>query len=238
MILNLKFKKKFKKKNNCILNFYNNMTIQWYGQSCFKISSTGGHLTLITDPFDKSVGLSPPRVSADIVTVSHDHFDHNNIKAISGDPFLVNSPGEYEVKGIKIIGVSSFHDENKGEERGQNTIYLIEMDGLKLCHLGDFGEEKLTPNQLEALNSVDILFMPVGGVFTIDAAKAGKIAKQVEPAIIIPMHYKIKGLQIDLEKVDRFVKEMGEEEKKPVNKFTIKKKDLSGKKMELVVMKP
>lgn len=214
------------------------MTIQWYGQSCFKINSPGGHLTVVTDPFDKSIGLTPPRISADIVTVSHDHFDHNNIKTVSGDPFVINMPGEYEVKGVKIIGVNSFHDNEQGKERGSNTIYLIEMDDLTVCHLGDFGEETLSPNQLEALNTVNILIIPVGGVYTIDASKAGKIIKQVEPNIVIPMHYKIKGLKVDLDGVDKFTKEMGMEKTTPVNKFTVKKKDLNSKKMEVVLMKP
>ena len=214
------------------------MTINWYGQSCFKISNQGGHLTLIIDPFDKSIGLIPPRGAADIVLVSHDHRDHNNIKAIAGAPFIVNGPGEYEVKGVSINGIASYHDKKEGEERGSNTIYLIEMDKIKVCHLGDFGQEKLSDSQLEVIGDVDILMIPVGGEYTIGASEAAKIAKQIEPRLIIPMHYKVPHLSIDgLATPDDFLKEMGVEEKTVIEKLTLKEKDLSSKEMEVVLFK-
>lgn len=213
------------------------MTINWYGHSCFKITSQGGHLTVITDPFDKSIGLNPPRGSADIVTVSHHHSDHNNVKAISGEPFVVDGPGEYEIKGVNIVGVSSFHDSNKGAERGQNTIYVIKVDRIKICHLGDFGEERLSDRQLEAIGQVDILMAPVGGNYTIGAKETAKISKQIEPQIIIPMHHKLPGLKLDLAGVDEFLKEMGVEEKTAVEKITLRKKDLTNGDMKVVVMK-
>lgn len=214
------------------------MTISWYGHSCFKISNQGGHLTLIIDPFDKSIGLTPPRGTADIVLVSHNHHDHNNIKALAGKPFIVDGPGEYEVKGVSINGIASYHDNKKGEERGVNTIYLIEMDKIKICHLGDFGQEKLSDSQLEAIGNVDVLVIPVGGKYTIDALEAAKIAKQIEPHLIIPMHYKISGLSIDgLDSADGFLKEMGVEKKVIVDKLTLKGKDLSTKEMEVVLFK-
>jgi L-ascorbate metabolism protein UlaG (beta-lactamase superfamily) len=213
------------------------MTINWYGHSCFKITNQGGHLTIITDPFDKSVGLTPPRGNADIVTVSHDHSDHNNIQAISGQPFIIDAPGEYEIKGIKIIGCSSYHDKKKGEERGLNTIYLMEIDKLRVCHLGDFGQERLTDRQLEALGQVDVLIVPVGGTYTIEAAEAVKVAEQLEPHLIIPMHYKLPGLKINLAGLDNFLKEMGLDKKPALDKLTIKKKDLAGKEMEVVIFK-
>ena len=178
------------------------MTITWYGHSCFKIDNQGGHLTIITDPFDKKIGLTPPRGNADIITISHNHYDHNNVKAISGEPFVIETPGEYEVKEIRILGVPGYHDNEKGKERGINIIYLIKIDGIKICHLGDMGQEKLTDKQLELINDVDILMIPVGGVYTIDAKKAVKIIKQIEPSIIIPMHYKLPGLTEELAKVD------------------------------------
>ncbi len=213
------------------------MTINWYGHSCFKITNQGGHLTIITDPFDKSVGLTPPRGNADIVTVSHDHSDHNNVQAISGQPFIIDAPGEYEIKGIKIIGCSSYHDKKKGEERGLNTIYLMEIDKLRVCHLGDFGQERLTDRQLEALGQVDVLIVPVGGTYTIEAAEAVKVAEQLEPHLIIPMHYKLPGLKINLAGLDNFLKEMGLDKKPALDKLTIKKKDLAGKEMEVVIFK-
>lgn len=215
----------------------NYMTISWYGHSCFKITNQGGHLTIITDPFDKSIGLTPPRASADIVTVSHDHSDHNNIKAISGQPFIINGPGEYEVKGVRTIGVSSFHDKKQGEERGLNTIYVIELDKIKICHLGDFGQERLENGQLEIIGQADILMIPIGGTYTIDASEAVKIAEQIEPHLIIPMHYKLPNLKINLAGLPEFLKEMGLEKKSAVDKITLKKKDLVGKEMEVVVFK-
>jgi len=214
------------------------MTISWYGHSCFKITNQGGHLTIITDPFDKNIGLKPPRASADIVTVSHQHNDHNNIKAISGEPFIIDGPGEYEIKGIRIIGCSSFHDKEQGQKRGLNTIYLIEVDKIRLCHLGDFGEKQLSDEQLEAIGPVDILIMPIGGVYTIGAAEAVKAAEQIEPHLIIPMHYKLSGLKIDLAGLEEFLKELGLNKKPAIEKLTIRKKDLVGKEMEVVVMKP
>lgn len=217
------------------------MTISYYGHSCFKIASQGGHFTIITDPFDKKIGLNPPRVAADLVTISHDHYDHNNIKAVSareqGTPFIINSPGEYEIKGINITGVSSFHDQQKGKERGQNTIYLIKMDGLCLCHLGDLGQKQLSDSQLEAIGQIDVLMIPIGGTYTISAKEAVSIVNQLEPSLVIPMHYKLPGLNIDLAKVDEFLHETGLEKKKPVEKLVVKKKDLTDKEMEVVVMK-
>jgi len=213
------------------------MTISWYGHSCFKITNQGGHLTIITDPFDKSIGLIPPRGSADIVTISHDHYDHNNVKAISGSPFVVNNPGEYEIKGIRIIGCPSFHDKKQGKERGLNTIYLIKIDKIRICHLGDLGQERLTDEQLEAIGYVDILIIPVGGLYTIGASEAVKIAKQLEPNLIIPMHYKLPGLKINFASLNEFLKEMGLNKKPAVDKLTIKKKDLAGKEMEVIAMK-
>lgn len=213
------------------------MTLTWYGHSCFKIVGNGGQITIFTDPFDKSVGLTPPRGNADIVTVSHNHFDHNNIKAISGNPFVVDGPGEYEIKGVKIAGCQSFHDNKQGKEKGTNAIYLIEVDKIRLCHLGDFGQDSLTDSQLETIGEVDILLTPVGGETTIDAEKAVKIAEKIEPSVIIPMHFYLPDLKFKLAKVDDFLKEMGIEKKIAVDKLTLKKKDLSGEKMKVILMK-
>jgi len=213
------------------------MTIRWYGHSCFKISSQGDHLTIVTDPFDKSIGLTPPRLSADIVTVSHHHYDHDNVKSLSGDPFIIDGPGEYEVKGVKVLGCSSFHDQKQGRERGENTIYLIEMDEIRVCHLGDFGQSQLSNRQLEALGQVDILMIPVGGHYTISAKESAQITKQLGPRLIIPMHYHLPSLKIKLDKVDSFLREMGLNGKKPIEKLVVKKKDLESKKMEVVVMR-
>jgi len=214
------------------------MTISWYGHSCFKITNQGGHLTMLTDPFNKSIGLTPPRVTADIITVSHDHTDHNNIKSIGGNPFIIDGPGEYELKGVKVLGLASFHDQKKGAERGLNTIYLIEVDRIKICHLGDLGEERLSDEQIEALGQVDILLIPVGGTFTIGAKQAIEVINQIDPKLVIPMHYQLPNLTIKLEGVEKFLKEIGSGKQQPVDKLTLKKKDLDEGQAKVIVMKP
>ncbi|MBU1177166.1 MAG: MBL fold metallo-hydrolase [Patescibacteria group bacterium] len=215
------------------------MIINWYGHSCFKITNQGGHLIVLTDPFDKKTGLNPPRCSADIVTVSHQHYDHNNVKAITGmegsQPFIIDSAGEYEIKGVSIVGCRSFHDQEKKE---QNIIYVMEIDKIRICHLGDFGQDKLEDKQIEKIGNIDILMIPVGGNCTIEAKRAVKIVNQIEPRIIIPMHYNLPGIKIKLDDVKDFLKEMGLNGIEAVDKLTIKKKDLIGKEMEVILMKP
>ncbi|MBU4143035.1 MBL fold metallo-hydrolase, partial [Patescibacteria group bacterium] len=146
------------------------MVITWYGQSCFKIQS--GEIVIFTDPFDKEIGLTPPRGQANIVTVSHNHLDHNNCEALTGESLVVKGPGEYESGGVEINGIFSFHDDKEGKERGVNTIYAIEIEGIKICHLGDLGQSKLTAEQVEKINGIDILMIPVGGIYTIDGETA------------------------------------------------------------------
>lgn len=218
------------------------MRITWYGHSCFKLmvkSNNGSKITIIIDPFDKSVGLTPPRGTADIVLVSHDHYDHNNVKAIGGEPFVIEGPGEYDVKGVFIKGIYSFHDKSKGAERGINTIYAIETEDMKICHMGDFGENELSSSQLDKVGDVDILMVPVGGVYTINGTEAIKVINQIEPKIVIPMHYqtsKFPKLSNKLNSVDKFLEEIGEK-KETVEEISVQKKDLTEEKMRVVVMK-
>ena len=211
------------------------MIITWIGHSCFKIQDKIGPdgITVVTDPFDKTVGLKVPNFEADIVTVSHDHYDHNNAKSLRGEPFVIDGAGEYDVKGVLVHGVSSQHG---GEKKEENIIYRFEVDGISISHLGDLGHV-LDNKQLEVVVGTDILMIPVGGKYTIDAKKAVEVVSQIEPRIVIPMHYKMPGLKItDIEGVDKFVKEMGlkptEEEK-----LKISKKDLPQEDMELVILK-
>jgi len=213
------------------------MVITWYGQSCFKIQS--GEIVVFTDPFDKSIGLTPPRGQADIVTVSHNHPDHNNRESLSGSPLLIEGPGEYEAKGVNVKGVFAYHDDKEGRERGIVTIYVIEIEGIKICHLGDLGQKKLTDEQLEQIDEADILMIPVGGTATLDGEQAVEVINQIEPRIVIPMHYKIPGLTLGFkpEGVEEFLKEMGVGKKEAVEKLTLKKKDLPPEDMEVVVMK-
>ncbi len=218
------------------------MNIQYYGHSCFKIvTKPNGRNTddvvVFFDPFDKSIGLKPPQGRADIVFVSHlQHSDHNNIGVFKGEPIVVDTPGEYSVKGINVTGVDSFHDDKEGAERGRNTVFVLETEGIKVCHLGDLGTD-LNEKQMEAIGAVDILFIPVGGTFTIDGKQAGKLVKKIEPKIVIPMHYKAPGIKLNISDEKEFCAEMGNCPKEKINKINIKEKDLVDKNMEVVLMK-
>lgn len=217
------------------------MNIIWQGQSCFQIITQRGknnQVRIVIDPFSEEIGLKLPKLEADILLVSHNHYDHNNIKAISGNPFLIEGPGEYEIKEIFIQGISSFHDNCQGRERGENTIYTLEAEGMKICHLGDFGQKELTSEQLEKIGDIDILMIPIGGIYTIDSKGAIKVMSQIEPKIIIPMHYQIPKLKIKLEGLEKFLKTMGIKSIEPLNKLSIKKKDLSEEEVKIIVLKP
>ncbi len=212
------------------------MVITWYGQSCFKVQS--GELVLALDPFNKELGLTPPRFRADIVVVTHEHWDHNNADSIPEGAFVVRGPGEYEVKGVTISGIPTYHDNVGGKERGQNTVYRIEMEDMRVCHMGDFGEEKMRPETLEVLGEVDILLIPVGGTYTIDAETAAEVVNAIEPKVVIPMHYAIPGIKPKLGDVSLFLKEMGAKAVEAQDRFTIKKKELAAEKTEVVVLRP
>lgn len=214
------------------------MVITYYGLSCFKIQS--GETVIAVDPFSKESGLTPPRFEAHAVLVTHDHENHNNIESLSNKNdgiFKITGPGEYEFKGILVRGIESFHDSKNGKTKGKNTIYMIEWEGMKLAHMGDYGEETLRGEIQEALGTPDILFVPVGGVDTIDSEVAAKFVNKVEPRIIIPMHYKISGLKTKLDGVDIFMKEMGEKVEAE-EKLTIKKNALpAAEESRIVILK-
>lgn len=212
------------------------MIITWQGHSCFKIQDKTGTdgLTLVTDPYDKSIGLKLSNFEADIITVSHDHKDHNCTSALRGNPHIIDSAGEYDIKGVMVEGILSYHDSGQGAERGINIIYRIEMDDITICHLGDLGHI-LENKQLEKLEGIDILLIPIGGKYTIDAKKAVEVISQIEPRIVIPMHYKTPGVNIDIDGLEKFVKELGLTPTKE-EKLKISKKDLPQEDMELVVL--
>ncbi len=213
------------------------MVINWHGQSCFKISS--GDLTVVIDPYSKEIGLTPPRYRADLVLVSHEHPDHSNSESLSGEPVVIRGPGEYEVKGVYVHGIETYHDTAKGKERGMNTIYVLEIEGIRIAHLGDFGEEQLRDETLDDIGDVDIAMVPVGGKYTIDAEPAAKIVKQLEPRFVIPMHFKIPGLKVPLDGPEDFLKEMGAAKTQAQEKFSLKKKDIGEEeKTEVMYMKP
>ena len=217
------------------------MRIIWHGQSCFEITASqkaGEQVIIIIDPFSEDIGLKLPKLEADILLVTHSHYDHNNVKGVGGSTFLAQGPGEYERKDIFIQGIPSFHDEKEGKERGQNTIYIIEAEGMRLCHLGDFGQKELTPEQLEQIGDIDILMVPIGGTYTIDARGAAKIISQIEPRIFIPMHYRLPQLSIKIDGLEPFLSEMGRKSAEPQEKLLVKKKDLIAEETKIVVLAP
>lgn len=201
------------------------MDITWLGHACFKIK--GKSATIIVDPFSPdSTGLKLPKdLEADIALSTHNHPDHNNLSAVSKNPIVITGPGEYEKSGVTITGTATFHDEQSGAQRGKNTVYNIFIDGINVVHLGDLGHT-LTDEQVSQIENCDILLVPVGSVYTINGEKAAHIVSQLEPKIVIPMHYKIPGLVYDLEGPESFLKAMGAEGISPQPKLSITKDKL------------
>lgn len=198
----------------------------WFlGQSCFKVK--GKSATVVLDPYTPEfTGLPKAKLEADIVCISHQHEDHNNAESIGGieegkTPFVISGPGEYEKVGVNVVGIASFHDDTQGSERGKNTIYKITIDDINIVHLGDLGQKKLTQEQVEALSQCDVLMIPTGGVYTIEAKDAPDIISQLEPKIIVPMHYKVEGLKFDLAPLDSFLTTMGKENVEKLSKLSV-----------------
>jgi len=208
---------------NLICVIFRQMDISWLGHSCFKIK--GSHATVITDPYPPSLGYSLGKPTARIVTVSHQHSGHSYVQGIGGEPRLVTRPGEYEISGVLIIGIATFHDAEQGKKRGKNTIYLMEVDEILVCHLGDLGHV-LTAEQIEEIGNVDVLLLPVGGVSTINAPMAAEVVRQLEPKAVVPMHYKTSALSQELEPVERFLKEIGVKQVEPQPKLSLTRSSL------------
>lgn len=205
------------------LCYIGTVEITWLGHSCFRIK--GNQAEIITDPFPPESGYNLGKPTARIVTVSHQHLSHNYVQGVGGDPKLVTTPGEYEISGVLIIGIASYHDAEGGRSRGRNTIYLMEVDGISVCHLGDLGQA-LTDEQAEEIDNADVLLMPVGGVSTMNAAAASAVVRQLEPKIVIPMHYQTPVLKRELEPVDNFLREMGMAEVAPQPKLSVTRSNL------------
>ena len=189
------------------------MEITYLGHSAFKIKTKTA--TLVTDPYGKMTGFVMPAVSADLITVSHHHEDHDNIKAVSGtarraNPFVIDSPGEYEIEGISVFGYQTYHDAENGAKRGNNVIYVIQAEDLRILHLGDLGH-KLSKEIIDELDGIDVVMIPVGGDYTVDAKMAAEIAAELEPYYVIPMHFKTEKHDDktfgQLATVEEFVKE-------------------------------
>jgi len=187
------------------------MKIKWYGHSSFGITTEEG-INIITDPYesgsyDGAVGYAPITDTADIVTVSHDHADHNAVHTIKGKPDIVKGSGKHTVKNIEFEGLVTYHDDEKGKGRGENIIYIFTVDGIKLAHLGDLGH---IPDEetMRALRDVDVIFIPIGGYFTISAAVAHDIVEKIMPSLVVPMHYKTEVLDFPLTPISEFTKQV------------------------------
>ncbi|MGB8656417.1 MAG: MBL fold metallo-hydrolase [Candidatus Zixiibacteriota bacterium] len=182
------------------------LTIKWLGHSCFLIS-LGDKIRIVTDPFDSSVGYPAPDVTADICLVSHGHSDHNYVSVVKGNPRVIRGEGKREAKAIEFRGMSSFHDENQGTQRGKNTVFAWELGGIKFVHLGDLGVS-LSDSQVKEIGPVDVLFVPIGGYYTIDAGTATRVVSGLNPKVVIPMHYKqpFMGKNFPIAPVEEFLK--------------------------------
>ncbi|MBI4288363.1 MAG: MBL fold metallo-hydrolase [Chloroflexi bacterium] len=210
------------------------MDIYWLAHSCFRLK--GKQATIVTDPF---LSLGPddpwPQPTAQIVTVSHNHRGHNNVPGVDGATRVLSGPGEYEVAGIFILGFASFHDAEAGKQLGRNTIYSFDMDSVRLCHLGDLGHQ-LSAQQVEAIGSVDVLFVPIGGASNLGVVAAAHTVRQLEPRIVVPMHYKSTEPG-GIEPLDKFAHEMGLKLEPPVPRLTVTRSNIPAE-ARIVVMAP
>lgn len=212
------------------------MKIQWLGHSAFKLMESTG-TTIVTDPYDGDyVGYDMPYVdNVDIVTCSHNHNDHNALNLVGGTPTFLNTEGAFEINGVHIYSMRGYHDNNKGADRGSNLIFKFRMDGVEICHLGDIGEE-CSIDICAEIGSVDILLIPVGGNYTIDADTAKEYVDLLMPDIVVPMHYKTRDCEIDIDKVDSFLKLFDEEQIMYVDgEMTFDRMDFDGEDTKIIV---
>jgi L-ascorbate metabolism protein UlaG (beta-lactamase superfamily) len=194
------------------------LDVTWLGHGCFRMR--GRNAAVVTDPYPPSLGPKLSRLDADVLTISHDHPNHSYTRAVSADAFLIVGPGEYEVQGVTVKGLPSFHDSSGGAEHGRNTIYVIEIDDVTVCHLGDLGH-RLIDADLEAIGTLDVLMVPVGGKNCLNAVTAAEVVRQLEPRLVVPMHYSLPAIKTELESLERFLKEMGVASAEPQAKLSI-----------------
>lgn len=209
------------------------MDITYFGHSCFKLK--GKSVSVVCDPFDSGmVGLPMPKQTADIVTISHDHGDHNQVRAVSGTPrrehpYVIKAPGEYEIQGVGVFGWGTYHDEEKGGKRGKNTAYVIHIDSIRVGHLGDLGHD-LSEDLIGDLGVIDVLLVPVGGVYTIGPSQAAEVVAKIQPSLVIPMHYKTEGHSQEtfgeMSGYSEFLKAMEVADIAPVEKLKLTPADL------------
>ncbi len=207
------------------------LKVQWLGHACFLITSSDGKRVL-TDPYGSGIGYDVPSVEADVVLVSHSHSDHNNISMAKGNPKVVNTAGETSASGISFLGVSSDHDDAGGSKRGKNIIFVWEMEGMRLAHLGDLGII-LNDDQIKIMGKIDVLFIPVGGTYTIDAKQATKVVEMLSPKIVFPMHYKTDVTSLPIAKVDDFL--AGKDNIERIDKNFVIIKELP-EKMKIIIL--
>lgn len=209
------------------------MKIRWLGHSCFLVTSPDGTRVLM-DPFEETTGYMPPAVEADCVTVSHGHFDHSCTRVVLGNPQVLDKPGRYQVGSLVITGTGTYHDDVGGQRRGPNIVFSLETGGIRLCHLGDLGH-MLDGFQRNEIGRVDILLVPVGGRFTLDASMAAQTVAMLGPRIVVPMHYKTEALAIPLDAVDAFVEKMGGAEYPGNTTLEVYREDLRGERKVYVL---
>lgn len=197
--------------------------ITWLGHSCFRLR--GRETTIMTDPYNKRLGHDFGRPRADIVTVSRMGDSYGFVEVVKGEPKVLSGPGEYEVNDVFFTGIGTYADDAKGKKRGKNTVYIFELEGMVVCHLGAIGHIP-TSEQMEQITNIDILLIPVGGMTTINASQASELISTIEPHIVIPMHYNVGVMDTDQEDLSNFTKEMGLSEISPQEKFTLKPSDL------------
>mgnify|MGYP001218562285 CR=1 FL=1 len=217
------------------------MEIKFIGHSCFEIK--GKDTKLVIDPYDpEMIGYKLPGLNADVVLVSHDHADHSYVEGVKDYKLLIETPGDYEIEGTFIYGLKTYHDDKEGKERGKNTIFQIIIDDFNILHLGDLGHE-LKTETLEKISDVDVLMIPIGGTYTINAKKAVNVISSLEPGIVIPMHYKtddLGDLKDKLDDLDNFLTEFGVEENgvKRLDKLTLRTKSDIPDESEIYVLNP
>jgi len=199
------------------------MEIDWFGLSCFRLRARDA--TVVTDPYEKSIGLKLPRPRADIVTISHNHAGHDHADGVAGNPKIIQGPGEYEISNVFVTGVQTFHDKRGGKDRGKNTVYALNIEGLNVCHLGDLGHVP-TQAQADLIGQVDILLVPVGAGNALNASDAAEVVSLFEPQVVIPMHYRVPELAVKLDVVDKFIKEMGIKAPAAVESLNFKRDNL------------
>jgi L-ascorbate metabolism protein UlaG (beta-lactamase superfamily) len=211
------------------------MLIKWLGHASFLITSQSNQ-RIITDPYttDTHIFYNPINESAEIVTMSHGHCDHNNVKIIKGSPKILTEAAHQRINGIEIKAIPVFHDGTRGSQRGNNLIFCFKVDGLNLCHLGDLGH-RLSPQQISEIEPVDVLFIPVGGFFTVDAMEATEIAHSIKPKLIFPMHYKTPKTDYPLAAVDEFIKDKKDVRRLDVSEIEINKNSLP-ERTEIIIL--